>query len=61
MKLLIILLCKGTNAPVVPHFKGQFCNAHVMHPRSSVSGFNLETNYMRAQIGAERSSALKRH
>jgi len=36
MILLMILVCKGTCAPVAPPFIGQGGNATVMHPRSSV-------------------------
>jgi len=36
MKLLTMLLCKGTCAPVAPTFKGQGGSAPVMHPRSGV-------------------------
>jgi len=40
MKLLMILLCKGTYALVAPPFKGQGGNAPVLHPRSGVPGCN---------------------
>jgi len=36
MKLLMILLHKGTCAPVAPPFKKQGGGAHLMQPRSSV-------------------------
>jgi len=34
MKLLMILLWKGTSDPVAPYFKGQRRNAPAMHPTS---------------------------
>ena len=42
MKLLMILLCKGSYAPVSPPFKGQAGSAPVMHPRSGVPGFRAK-------------------
>jgi len=36
MKLLIILLCKGTSAPVAPPLKGLGGRCLVMHPRFGV-------------------------
>jgi len=36
MKLLMILLCKATYAPVAPPFREQGDNAPVMQPRSGV-------------------------
>jgi len=36
MKLLMILVCKGTCGPVAPPLKGQGDSVPVMHPRSGV-------------------------
>jgi len=42
MKLLMILLCKGSYAPVAPPFEGQAGSAPIMHPRSGVPGFRAK-------------------
>jgi len=36
LELPMMLLCKGTCAPMAPPFKGQGDSAPVMHPRSGV-------------------------
>ena len=37
----MILVCKGTCAPVAPPFIGQGDSAPVMHPRSGVPGYRF--------------------
>jgi len=54
LKLPMMLLCKGTCAPVAPPFKGQEGIVPVMHPRSGVPG----KNYLYFRINASNVGIL---
>jgi len=56
MKLLTILVFKGTCAPVAPPFKGQGGSASVLHPRSSVPANSAARRLARILLGLGKTT-----